>query len=202
MPLTLGGALCVWKKCVCDVHEAGERPRSVATSPRERGSGSAAAIPRRCTSLTCPRCRSVWNMSCSRRCDTERLFPAVQVVGADDADVERADIAPIPVVAGAEVDAVELDVALVERAAVVDPEDQRLGLRIDGAARIVQEALDRVLERLARRRQQIAGAARRARKVRVVGEVGRHQEGECAEIGIVERVRCSGCRSPAARSSS
>ena len=114
------------------------------------------------------------------------LGTVADIIRAGYADIECANIAPIPIVTGAVVDAVELQPTSVERSAIVDPHDQRLRLRIDRGSRVRYQTGDSVLERLACCRQQVAGAARAVRKLRIVGW---HQEGEIADIRAIERVR-------------
>ncbi len=168
------------------VHERGEAPWAVG--PADTRAVAQSRIVRDALSFVQTAGRIGRIEHILDECAIDRLLLLMQVVGSGNADVERADIAPIPVVAALEIDAVELDEALVERAAVVDPVDQRLGLRIDRRTRVGKQAGNRVLERLTGCRQEIVRAGRRARKRRIVGEVGRHQEGE-VELRIVERGR-------------
>src|SRR5882672_878075 len=70
----------------------------------------------------------------------------MEVIGAGQADVPRAEIAPIPIVARAPVDALGLLPALVHRSAVIDPVDQGLGGRRNRIPWVLQHAGHDVLK--------------------------------------------------------
>src|SRR5262249_18738504 len=119
------------------------------------------------------------------RCAGNGLALSVQIIGAGPADVESAEIAQLEVVAGVPVDAVYLQHALIEGAAVIDPQDQRLSLRVNRGSWILDQPLDRSLEWRTSRGQQIVCATRRAGACRAQ-PIGGNEIGEGTQIGVVE----------------
>ena len=57
------------------------------------------------------------------RAAVDRRVIPVQIIGAGDADVPGAEIAPVPIVTGVPVDPVDFEEACPDRAAVTDPID-------------------------------------------------------------------------------